>query len=170
SYREDVIANNLANAETVGFKKDLATFVERRTAAAERGLGTGSSDPMMEHMTGGLWTLPTGVDVSQGELEQTGHNLDVGVVGKGYFMAQDGKGQTTLTRDGRFAIDRSGNLIMAHSDGQRVLDRQRKPIVLDPRQQIAIDTDGTISADKTPVARLGVFDVPKPELIGKQGG
>src|SRR5256714_3183439 len=106
SYRQDVIANNLANAETVGFKKDLASFVERRTAAAERGLGSGSSDPMMEHLTGGLWTLPTTVDVSQGELEATGHNLDCAVVSKGYFLAQDGKGQQNLTRDGRFAIDR----------------------------------------------------------------
>src|SRR4051812_9018316 len=130
SYRQDVIANNLANAETVGFKKDMALFKERLTAAQEMRKGSSWTDPLMENIGGGTFATPTTVDTTQGELDHTGGNLDVAIEGNGYFAVDD-KGERRLTRNGQFMIDRTGNLILSNGRGQRVLDQSGKPIVID---------------------------------------
>src|ERR1043165_5413396 len=106
SHRQDVIANNLANSETVGFKRNLALFQQRRTEADSQGAAglSDQTDPLLEKIGGGLLLSPTYVDHSQGTLEQTGQNLDVAIHGDGFFAVQDGK-QTRLTRDGRFLVD-----------------------------------------------------------------
>ena len=71
SYRQDVLANNLANSETIGFKRDLALFRQRPTAARENGRPN-ASDSIQEALGGGLYAEPTRVDRTQGEMEQTG--------------------------------------------------------------------------------------------------
>jgi len=169
SYRQDVIANNLANSETAGFKRDLALFQERRTAAQERGLGPGPTVPGLERLGGGALVSPTQVDASQGELEPTGNPLDVGIMGSGYFAVQD-QNQTRLTRAGKFMVDRTGKLVLANGKGQPVLDVKGKPIQLSLSASTEIGTDGTITQDGKPVARLGVFNVPDRLKLVKQGG
>src|SRR3954454_7131920 len=73
AHRQDVIANNLANSETVGFKRDVTSFQERLTEAqAQRG----PTNPLLENIGGGLLVHPTAIDFTQGELETTGNNLD----------------------------------------------------------------------------------------------
>src|SRR6187455_217161 len=86
SYRQDVIANNIANAETSGFKRDVALFKERLTEAQEQrgGMGRTWTDPRLESLTGGILAFPTRVDTRQGELEPTGNPLDVAIEGDGY--------------------------------------------------------------------------------------
>ena len=170
SYRQDVIANNLANAETVGFKKDLATFMQRPTEAQARGLGMNASNPILEKMGGGLFAAPTSVDLSQGDLEETRNNLDAAIHGSGFFTVQD-KDQTRLTRDGRFMLNREGNLVL--QGGQRALDVNGKPITLDPNipaSKIAIGPRGEIMQKGVFVAQLAVVDVPNPKLLTKHGG
>jgi flagellar basal body rod protein FlgG len=107
------------------------------------------------------------VDISPGELEQTGNPLDVAIQGNGYF-AVDGQGQTLLTRDGRFLIGRDGYLAMA-SGSQHVLDYAGKPIQLDPSSQASISQDGTITQKGQPVGRIGVYGVPEGTKLTKQG-
>ena len=126
SYRQDVIANNLANAETVGFKRNLALFHERlaeQIVARQTGApGFEASDPLFDLMTGGTLAAPTAVDTRQGELEHTGNTLDVAIQGSGYFVVQHGN-EKQLTRDGRFMLDRAGNLILANSPvGVEIID------------------------------------------------
>src|ERR1700722_2420103 len=121
SYRQDVIANNLANAQTIGFKKDLTLFKQRPTASQENPAHADWSDPMMDRMGGGTFAMPTAVDTTQGELQHTGSNLDVAIDGGGYF-AVDANGKQKLTRNGEFLIDRDGNLILAGGEGEKVLD------------------------------------------------
>src|SRR5689334_23249319 len=101
SYRQDVIANNIANSETVGFKRDLALFQQRRTAMQEMGLSPSRSNALMEALGGGVFASPTLLDRTQGDLEQTGSPLDVAINGQGYYKVSHGD-QTALTRDGRF--------------------------------------------------------------------
>ena len=86
SYRQDVIANNLANAETVGFKRDLATFVERPNASDPTAQLSGS-DPLAS-LSGGMWARPTHVDPAQASMKSTGNSTDVAIEGKGYFLVQ----------------------------------------------------------------------------------
>jgi flagellar basal body rod protein FlgG len=171
SYRQDVIANNLANSETVGFKKDLALFRERMTAAQEMRQRTGWTDPLMENIGGGTFANPTAVDISQGEIEHTGNSLDLAIDGPGYFSVDD-HGQRRLTRNGQFSINRDGTLMLSNGQQQRVLDPAGRPIVLDARLRdvTTISQDGVITQDEVPVGRIGVFDVPDPVPLKKEGG
>src|SRR5687767_1053211 len=90
SYRQDVIANNIANAETVGFKRDLAVFQERRTAAQRAGLSPRRwSNPALERLGGGVGAAATYVDLSAGELETTGRPLDLAIHGEGFFAVRE---------------------------------------------------------------------------------
>jgi flagellar basal-body rod protein FlgF len=170
SYRQDVIANNLANSETVGFKRSLAIFQQRRTEAQQRGR-LSDSDPMLESIGGGTLVSPTYVDRTQGDLDETGSNLDVAVHGEGFFAVKTGNA-TQLTRNGRFLINREGALVLSDGEGSRVLDDKGKPIELPqvPASQISIGPDGTISASGEIVARLGLFDVPDKTQLAQAGG
>ena len=88
SFRQDVIANNIANSETIGFKRDLANMQQRPTAAQERADSDDSIDPMLENIGGGLLASRASVDTRQGEFEPTGNNLDVGIQGNGFFRVK----------------------------------------------------------------------------------
>ncbi len=171
SYRQDVIANNLANSETVGFRRDLALFQERLTESRERGGGPGSamSNPLLDDMTGGSWALPTVIDTSAGEIEPTGNPLDVAIEGGGYFRVENAQKQPLLTRDGRFMVDRKGNLILGNSQGEKILDTAGRPIVLQPAHLTEIGDDGQITQDGKPVAKIGVVDVTDPAQLRKHG-
>jgi flagellar basal-body rod protein FlgF len=169
SYRQDVIANNLANSQTTGFKRDIAMFKQRLTETQEAGISVDHSDPLQEQIGGGFFASPTGVDVSQGELEPTGNSLDVAVQGQGYFAVADAKG-TRLTRDGQFNIGPGGRLSMANDKGQPVLDQAGKPIILSASAQVSIYPDGTILQNGSKVAKLGLFDVTDPSQLSKDGG
>jgi flagellar basal-body rod protein FlgF len=174
ALRQDVLANNLANSETVGFKKDLALFRQRLTEAQARRLPPGGSpfggptNPLLEPIGGGLLAHPTVIDSSQGELEPTGGALDVAVEGRGYFAVDDA-GTTRLTRNGQFGVDREGNLVLANENGQKVLDADREPIKLEPTGGVRVGADGTVTQHEQPVARLGVFDVLDASRLTKQG-
>jgi flagellar basal body rod protein FlgG len=169
SYRQDALASNLANSETVGYKRDLPLFQERLTAAEEHRDRASWGDPMLDNVGGGLFASPTAVDTNAGELEPTGNNLDLAIDGIGYFGVDD-KGTMRLTRDGQFMVDRGGNLVLANGSGQAVLDVHQRPIVVDPRDTIAIAEDGVISQNGQPLARIGLFEVPDPTKLSKQGG
>jgi flagellar basal-body rod protein FlgG len=169
SYRQDVISNNLANAETVGFKKNVALFQQRLTEAqAQR--NPNASSALLDNIGGGLLCAPTQVDTTQGELETTGNKLDVAITGEGYFGVQDASG-LKLTRNGSFSLDRRGNLILSNT-GNMVLDQDRKPITLDPTQRslIEIGSDGQMTVAGKQVAKLGLFNAPDPQQLKKQGG
>src|SRR3954464_8064047 len=163
SQRQDVIANNLANAETVGFKKDLALFQEQRTEAQIRGKRSESND-LLEPLGGGLVPSGTTLDLSQGPIESTGNPLDVAIQGDGYFAVRDGD-RTMLTRAGRFQVDRNG--ILATDAGHAVLSDKLTSITLTPGLA-DIGKDGTITQNGQTVGRLGVFSVANPRLLPKR--
>lgn len=168
SYRQDVIANNLANAESTGFKRDVPIFQERLTEAqANRALAR-RSNPLMENLGGGLKLAPTAIDFTAGDLELTGRTLDVGIEGNGFFAVREGK-QTLLTRDGRLLIDKDGNLITGGTNPARVLDHEGNPIQLNPNLPTQIDETGQIYQQEQVVGRLGVYDVADHRQLMKMG-
>ncbi len=167
SHRQDVIANNLANSETVGFKRDLALFQERQTESREQH-GARQGDPLLEGVGGGLYLSPTAIDTKQGELEHTGAPLDVAIEGNGYFAVQD-KGKTSLTRNGRFMVDRQGNLVLADEQGHKVLGANGQPIRIVDNAPVYVNPDGGISQSGREVAQIGVFNVSKPGKLVKEG-
>ncbi len=147
--KQDVIANNLANSETVGFRRLL-------TLQQERAVQPDAPDHLRE-ATGGNILLPTRVDTTSGALEQTGRPLDAALIGDGFFTVQKA-GQTFLTRDGRFSTDDQGRLTMTVNPEALVLGRDNQPITLPVgtgENDVAIDEQGGLRlADGTKVADL----------------
>lgn len=170
SYRQDVIANNLANSETIGFKRDLTCFRARLTEAQEA-RNRANTNPLLEPMGGGMLAHPGAVDVTQGDLETTGNNLDIAIFGDGFLAVTDGKGPTRLTRDGRLAVDRAGNLVLANDPNRKVLGPDMKPIVLDGRESasVSIGQHGEITQAGQRVATLGLFETDQTQFK-KLGG
>ena len=166
SFRQDVIANNLANAETTGFKRDVASFRQRLNAAQENRRPGAWSDPHLDDLGGSLFVQPNHIDFQQGMIQQTGSPLDVAIQGEGFFGVDD-KGKTRLTRDGRLQLDRNGSLIL--TGGQRVLDQKGQPISISPSAVTTINASGQILQDGKVVAQLGVFDVADKSKLTKLG-
>jgi flagellar basal-body rod protein FlgF len=167
SYKQDVLANNLANSETAGFKRDVPAFRQRLTEAQERRASGDATDAVLEGLGGGMFSMPTGTSFEQGPIEQTGSALDVAIEGNGFFVTKQGD-QTRLTRDGRFSVDREGRLVLGN--GQPVLSDKGKPITLSPDAPTRIDKNGAVTQNSQIVAKLGLFDVQDRSTLKKLGG
>jgi len=167
SYKQDVIANNLANAETAGFKRNVPAFRQRLTEAQERRAPSDWSDQTLEGLGGGTLSMPTGTSFEQGAVEETGSPLDAAIQGDGFFATRQGD-QIRLTRDGRFSVSRDGFLVLG--DGQKVLGANQQPVSVSPDSPIKITADGTITQNGQTAARLGVFDVQDRSALKKLGG
>lgn len=168
SHRQDVIANNLANAETAGFRRHVPVFQERLSAVLASHHAS-PTDPFL-NMTGGLLVQPTRLDLSPGDFEQTGNPLDLSINGDGFFtVSRDG--ETHLTRDGRFTVDRRGFLVMSTLPGHRVLDSAGKPISIGAAaaSEIEVDASGGIRVRGVEVARIGLRDAPDARGLFKVG-
>jgi len=165
-YRQAVIANNLANVETPGFKREIASFSERLIEARTR-IGA-LRQGIFAEMTGGVWPARTCVDWQPGPIDVTGNPLDVAIVGDGFFAVQtpDGPG---YTRVGRFTVDAQGRLVTA-TEGWIALDEQGGEIAVPlGAQKVSIGADGTVLADGKRVARLRVVRFDDPSSLRKVG-
>lgn len=166
-YRQDVLANNLANADTVGFKRDIATFAER-VPATEAGLRRGASADLLRDLSGGLWLARTVTDYRSGSLQRTDNPLDVALDGDGFLLVEQ-NGEALATRDGRLLMDADGALVAA-ADGAAVLGVGGAPIRLNPRGGTpAIDSEGGITQDGMLVGRLALVDFADYGRLRKVG-
>lgn len=166
-YRQDVLANNLANAGTVGFKREIATFAER-LRASEAGRRHGPTNDLMEALSGGVWLAQTQTDFTEGAFIRTDNPLDVALTGPGFLLVA-ANGREYLTRDGRMVMDADGWLVSA-VDGAAILGRAGQPIRLNPRGgQITIDEDGRIKQNKLHVGQLALVDVTNYQTLRKAG-
>ena len=130
------LANNIANADTPGFRAMRPVFGQ--VMVSLRGAGRMPGDSTM--------SLPqdraTWRDMSQGSLQTTGNKLDVALDGDGFFVVETPKGER-YTRAGRFSIGANGRLV--DQEGNAVLDSQKQPISFSAQDtQIEITKSGTI--------------------------
>lgn len=172
-YRQDVLAANLANVSTTGFKQDFVTFKARDPARIEDSLFHLDSNEMLERLGAGVHIGKNRVDYSQGPLEPTYNDLDLALERSGFFAvrisaSQDGE-EIGFTRDGRLTLDGDGRLVMAAS-GLPVLDPQDRPIYLDTSAGMLVQADGTIIQRGEPVARIQIADFPDRKLLQKKEG
>jgi flagellar basal-body rod protein FlgF len=169
SHRLDVLTNNLANTETSGFKRDLAVFQQRLTEAQASGPASlRLSNRDLEALGGGVALQRDFIDMSEGELEETGNQLDFALRGPGFFAVRQGE-QTYLTRDGRFTLNHDGVLVSA-TGGQWVLDQTGNPIKVKREVPLVVSGDGVLSQSGEVMGRVGVFNVPRPGVLVKVGG
>lgn len=167
-YQQTVAANNLANADTVGFKRDVAIFAER-LPAAEAGQRSGASAATLAALSGGQWLGQTFTDYSPGAKAPTGNPLDVAIDGLGFFSVAGPDGQPLYTRDGRFQVDRRGQLVAA-TDGAPVLARGGLPVHTNPLGgQVSVNEIGEVVQDGHAVAELDVVDFTDYALLRKVG-
>ncbi|MBC7835634.1 MAG: flagellar hook-basal body protein [Phycisphaerales bacterium] len=171
-YRQDVLANNLANVETVAFKADLPFTRQRGAVRAEDGLGHLPSNEMLERLGGGVLLMPNRTNFEQGAVLQNGNDMNLAIEGEGFFVASSGQGSDSeryrLTRDGRLALDDRGRLVTA-GEGLPVLDTNDRPITLDAGL-FTIERDGTVRQGGDVVAQLQLATVPDTATLQKAGG
>lgn len=170
-YRMDVLANNLANLSTVGFKADSPVLMQRDPVRIEDGVML-PSNAMLERLGGGVMPARNRVSFEQGSMISTGNPLDVAIEGDGFFVLLDERGEDAdrlrLTRDGRFTRNGDGTLVSAAS-GRPVLDPSNRQIVLPDASPILIGPDGSIRQNGAEVASIQVCAVPDRSRLSKVG-
>lgn len=130
STRIDVISNNLANTETLAFKRSRVNFEDLYyTALRQPGVtsGSGTVSPAGIYVGSGVRVSNTQLDLEQGPTEITNRPLDVSIQGQGFFRVKilDTVGDgTAYTRNGNFFINRDGQLVLGIGEGYRIGDIQ----------------------------------------------
>jgi flagellar basal-body rod protein FlgG len=169
-YRQALITNNLANAETPGFKPDRIAFHERLNASMIESAPR-SSHPVLDAMTGGLFETSVHTDFSfnDASLIPSNNRLDVAIQGDGFLMVQTPDGPR-YTRDGRMILDQDGTLRHAAS-GALITDARGQPIDLDPAsgEKIKIDELGNVKQGASVVGQLGLVDFADRQQLEKVG-
>jgi flagellar basal-body rod protein FlgF len=169
-YRQDVLANNLANVATTGFKPDFTVVKERLQALREDGADPGLSADHLSGLTGGSLVAPTYTSFAAGPIEVTGNPLDVAISRDGFFAVKDGD-TTRYTRDGRFVLDDDGQLVTA-AGHHPVLSDAGAPISVPPRAagKVRIDGGGRLRAGTTSFGRIGTVRFADTGNLRKIGG
>ncbi|WP_265500091.1 flagellar hook-basal body complex protein [Paracoccus beibuensis] len=151
------VANNIANANTTGFRREGVIFAEHLTALDRKG-----DTLSMAHARGRM------LDLNQGVLTQTNNNLDLAIEGDGFFLVEAPEG-LRLTRAGAFMPSAEGELMTA--DGHRLLDEGQAPIILPAgASSVAVGADGTLSSNGLPFGRIGLFNAPEGMNLTHEGG
>jgi flagellar basal-body rod protein FlgF len=155
----DIVANNIANADTTGFKvENLLVKTEPKAPAVT----LDGPKPVK-------FVIDTGVarDFSQGTLKTTGSPLDLAIEGKAFFKITTPDGER-FTRDGHFRLDDTGKLVT--QNGQAVADAGGGDLVIDPlKGPIGIAADGTVSQGTEQVGKIGVVRFDSLSVLEKTG-
>lgn len=152
-----VVANNIANASTTGFRRESVIFSEHVKKLDEAGtiLSMASANGRRIHMDQGV-TTPTGA------------TYDFAIEGEGFFQVETPDGPA-LTRAGAFSPNAEGEL--TNPDGLRLLDEGGTPVVVPVEaRDVRLAADGTLSADGAPLARIGLVRPLSTDSLSRQGG
>jgi len=153
--RLDVIANNIANVDTPGFRAEL----ERAGSVPWRGRD-GERVTFVQDL-GRLF------DPSEGPLRRTGNPLDLAIRGDGWFTVMTADGPA-YTRAGHFERDPTGRIVT--SEGYALLDENGSPIEIPPGSgRIEVAADGTLSTEEGPIARIRPVTFADPRVLRRAG-
>ena len=162
----EVVANNLANVNTEGFKKVLLSAQAYPVKDPE---GVSPQKPDSPKRSSNNFVYPVmgiqKVDTSPGELKRTGNPLDVAINGEGFFAVRVGD-KVLYTRDGHFLLDPRGYLIT--QSGHPVLDESGNKILIGrvPLSSVRIAKDGTIFVGTRQVAKLKIVSLEGVRHVG----
>jgi flagellar basal-body rod protein FlgG len=155
----DTTANNIANVNTIGFKKSRAEFADLMYHVMEYA-GTSTSD-VTKSPTGievGLGSRPTAINklFSEGSLKQTDNQLDVAITGRGFFKMELPDGSEVYSRNGAFKVDAEGTMV--NSDGYTLV-----PAIVIPQDatNVSIGSDGIVTvilAGQTEATQVGQIE------------
>ena len=155
----DIIANNIANLDTNGFKVESLI---QKTNPGFPAVTLDGPRPVKFVAADGVAR-----DFGQGVLSKTGAPLDLAIEGQGFFQVQGPEGPR-YTRDGRFTTDPTGKLVT--QGGLAVLDESGREIVIDAEKgQVAIGPDGSMSQGDERVGKVGMYRFANPGVLEKSG-
>lgn len=162
---QEVLADNIANSTTVGFKREVAVAESFPNILVTQQEPVPAPLPArIQQIIGAVGTgrflAEFRTDFSVGPWKETGEELDLALE-EGFFVVVGPEGQRFYTRDGRFGRDAAGNLVT--SAGYLVLGTDGQPIVL-PEERVSIAEDGTIRAGDQAIAQLLVLNFAPEEL------
>ncbi len=172
--RMDIMTNNLANASTVGFKKEgstsqsfddiLTVKIKDASVGVMNVQRTGINNP-------GVKIGENYTDYTQGSFRNTDNTYDLALSGEGFFAIEftnkAGETSTKYTRAGQFTLNREGYLVT--QDGDYVLDTQNRRIRLDTLKESVINSAGMISQDGVNIAQIQVTDFEDYDYLEKYG-
>ena len=165
--RHGVVANNLANVDTVGFRRDVTVISTLPPEGERAGLPLLERSRFFESLGGGALPTTTHTVHEPGKVRQTGRSLDVAITGSGFFRVRRADGSLAYTRAGNFHLAPDGRLLTA--DGQaEVLGQGRTAIQL-PDENVQIGRDGTLRRDGVELGRLGLVRFAEPSRLEKVG-
>jgi len=156
-----VLANNIANADTPGFRAERAIFAPYPEFQRDVAGGRGNRE-VAYALDRATWR-----DTAQGPISVTGNPLDLAIRGDGFFAVETPRGER-YTRAGRFSLDNARRLTDA--EGNAVLDARGTPIVFAANDtRIEIQGDGTIRSENGVVGRLRVVRFEDPQRMQAEG-
>jgi len=157
----DVIANNLANVATSGYKSETLTFEEVLMPVANIDGVTGSAGKLSY-----VLDARTVRRFDEGSISQTGNPLDVAINGKGWLVVQTAQGER-YTRNGNFTLDANGQVV--NGNGQPILG-ESGPITIGLEDtDLTIASDGTVSTAQGKKGKLRVVAFENENVLKKQG-
>ena len=163
----DVVANNIANLGTTGFKADGVVFQEHLLPVARANQFGGADRKLSFVQDRATW-----IDLRQGPVEQTGNPLDVAISGDAFLAVQTPRGER-YTRNGALQINANGELVT--SEGHRVLGEGGPIVLQNGDRDVSISADGTVSVregkNTTDSARgkLRLVSFAEPQRLLKDG-
>ncbi len=166
----DVIANNMANVNTSGFKRDLIHFQDMlyQTISTPGAATTQAETPVGIQYGTGVKTVAIAKDFSQGQFQNTGSQLDIAIEGQGFFKVLLPDGTNAYTRSGNFHLNSSGSVVT--TQGYTVVGFPAIPTTAD---EIVIAPDGTVSTiaggTQTSAGRLTLTRFTNPEGLKALG-
>jgi flagellar basal-body rod protein FlgF len=156
----EVMANNLANLSTAGYRGEQPTFHSLLAGSAAAGV-----NPLNRAINDFSILGGTQIDRTAGNLQPTGNPLDLAIEGGGFFVVQT-KAGIRYTRNGSFQVSRKGQLTTGAGD--LVLGDKNKPISV-PTGPVAISADGTLSVNGAVAGKLRLVEFAPGSALAPQG-
>lgn len=152
----DVVANNIANMNTHGFKGERMMFIEH----VSESLG---SNRIKKTPLSYVRDIATMTDVTAGQLEKTGNSLDLAITGEGFFVVQTENGDR-YTRNGRFKLDGEGQIVT--QTGDPLLSDSGNPFFLSPDDtNITISRNGTVATNNGELGQIRLVNFEAPQKL-----
>lgn len=177
--RTDMITNNMANANTPGYKEDQSSIRSFPQMLLERLNSQSPTAPTVGTLSTGVYMQEAVPNFGEGSLQETDNKTDMALVdlampanntnstnGTVFFTVQDPNGQQAYTRDGNFTLDGQGYL--TNGDGQYILDNNGNPIQLSS-DQFSVSSTGLITDQTGRQAQLGIAFSANPDQLVKEG-
>ncbi|MEK7865884.1 MAG: flagellar hook-basal body protein [Planctomycetota bacterium] len=167
--RADMSANNLANLDTVGFRKDFMSFAARgpQSRQVDATPDFAYANDVLDQLGGGVVLHRVSRDLSSGALQKTGRKLDIALEDEGYF-AVERDGKRFYTRAGNFALDPTGRLVTMDGRGS-VLGAGGETITLADSERTSLTDQGQFILDGDVVGQLELVRFADPSELRKVG-